>query len=181
MSSPGTASSRLRKLNLPVVCSGEDLTKYRVQSRKVWRLVKRIVGPKCPVEKLGMDELFVDVTALMQAHLQTTPTPANRPGTVWFACGKDGFSYSEETSVRYTAPGDKQAVRRPHVIAAYLAAFIREAIHQELGLTVSGGVADTKLMAKLLAAVNKPAKQTCLSLQSDNQLQFFLDPIALQK
>lgn len=154
---------------------------YRVQSRKVWKLVKSVVGPGCAVEKLGMDELFVDTTSLVEQHLRCLDD-ADGTGPIPFQChGEHHFFYEPASTVGYAAPGEAASITQRHLIATHLAAYIREAIHRELGLTVSGGVADNKLMSKLLAAVNKPAKQTCLALNEPEQLQSFLDGMSLQK
>lgn len=166
--------------------SGEDLTNYRVQSRKVWRLVKSIVGPSCAVEKLGMDELFVDVTSLIARHLLDTSrreaSSSTSNHTVLFTCDNgSSFSYRPGAVVGHTAPSTSEHVQHWHAVATHLAAHIREAIHRDLGLTVSGGVAHNKLLSKLLAAVHKPAKQTCLAQASADDLQRFLDPLPVQK
>lgn len=158
--------------------SGEDLTHYRIQSRKVWQLVKNIIGPLCAVEKLGMDELFVDVTSLVHDHIQQLDPAAT---SAYFKTHQGGFHYRTGSLVGHTSPSISDCVRKEHAIATHLAAHIREAISRELGLTVSGGVADNKLLAKLLASVNKPAKQTCLASASVNDLQSFLDNLPLQK
>lgn len=154
---------------------------YRTQSRKVWKLVKSIVGPGCAVEKLGMDELFVDTTSLVEQHLRLLEHAAGT-APIRFQChGEHHFDDPSDSIVGYASPGEAAFVTRRHAIGTHLAAYIREAIHRELRLTVSGGVADSKLMSKLLAAVNKPAKQTCLALNEPKQLQGFLDNMSLQK
>lgn len=42
-----------------VQVSGEDLTPYRLASKAIWSLLQRFG----PVQRGGMDEAFVDVTA----------------------------------------------------------------------------------------------------------------------
>ena len=47
-----------------VLVNGEDLAEYRRYSQKIFDLIKERGYRKCPVERLGMDENFMDVTAL---------------------------------------------------------------------------------------------------------------------
>ena len=46
-----------------VLVNGEDLAEYRRYSQKIFELIKEKVKG-CPVERLGMDENFVDVSKL---------------------------------------------------------------------------------------------------------------------
>ncbi len=46
--------------------NGEDLTQYRRFSARVHEAIARAL-PGCPVERLGMDENFADVTGLVDA------------------------------------------------------------------------------------------------------------------
>ena len=50
-----------------ILVNGEDLSYFRRLSTQCWRLVRSIVwGAK--VEKLGLDELFCDVTEMIDSH-----------------------------------------------------------------------------------------------------------------
>ena len=46
-----------------VLVNGEDLAEYRKYSQKVFELIKKM-GKGCPVERLGMDENFMDISKL---------------------------------------------------------------------------------------------------------------------
>ena len=46
-----------------VLVNGEDLAEYRRYSQKIFELIKE-TAKGCPVERLGMDENFVDVSQL---------------------------------------------------------------------------------------------------------------------
>ena len=51
-----------------VIKDGEDISHYTEVSN-AWRaFVANFVGSRCPVEKSGLDELFVDVSAAVDAH-----------------------------------------------------------------------------------------------------------------
>lgn len=57
-----------RKCPQIVIKDGEDISHYTEVSN-AWRaFVANFVGSRCPVEKSGLDELFVDVTAAVDAH-----------------------------------------------------------------------------------------------------------------
>uniref|UniRef100_V5EM02 UmuC domain-containing protein n=1 Tax=Kalmanozyma brasiliensis (strain GHG001) TaxID=1365824 RepID=V5EM02_KALBG len=71
----------LKKCPDMVLVNGEDLTYFRQVSSQVWRLVRSIVWQK-RVEKLGMDELFCDVTEMVDHHLSTVSKA--KDGTRWF-------------------------------------------------------------------------------------------------
>ncbi|CAK7232688.1 hypothetical protein SEUCBS140593_008345 [Sporothrix eucalyptigena] len=53
-----------------VLVDGEDLSPFRDVSKQLYRLVRDAVGPGAPVERLGLDEVFVDATALVDANLE---------------------------------------------------------------------------------------------------------------
>ena len=46
-----------------VLVNGEDLAEYRRYSQKIFETIKEL-GKGCPVERLGMDENFIDITKL---------------------------------------------------------------------------------------------------------------------
>ena len=47
-----------------VLVNGEDLAEYRRYSQKIFELIKKMGKGLCPVERLGMDENFIDVSNL---------------------------------------------------------------------------------------------------------------------
>ena len=168
-----------------ILVNGEDLTYYRRFSRAVTRLVKGIIWNRA-VERLGMDELFCDVTDMVQAHLEDVKRGIGTPAAgcssrIFFNLSQDrssttnGFWYEPMSAPSLVIPAlvnlvasDSAASQREHAeahsplfgIAAHLAAHIRERIHTELGFTTSAGVAHNKTLAKLMASLNKPALQT---------------------
>ena len=54
--------------------SGENLLQFRRASTAVFQCIRDFLGPAVAIERLGMDELFVDVTALVSAA-PSPPTP----------------------------------------------------------------------------------------------------------
>lgn len=164
----------------------QDLSQYRRFSRGITRLVKSIVWDR-QVERLGMDELFCDVTRMVRRHVEeslaaklsssssssTSGSTTRADGWVFFNLSQDrssddktdGFWYDPSSTPSLVLPSthasSDDAQRSPLLLAAsHLAAHIRERIHKEHGFTTSAGVAHNKTLAKLVASLNKPALQT---------------------
>ncbi|KAJ2953116.1 hypothetical protein O0L34_g678 [Tuta absoluta] len=129
--------------NLKLV-NGEDLHNYRAASNKIFAVLQ---SWKCPVEKLGMDENFIDVTNLVQEKLKSM----NAEGMV--VCG---HVYSEPC---LECPCGCHSRLR---IASQLASEMRKKIFDELGYTTCAGIAHNKLLAKLICPLHKPNDQTTI-------------------
>jgi DNA polymerase iota len=48
--------------------NGESLAPYREQGKRLWTFVRAVL-PGCTVERLGLEEMWVDVTALVESNL----------------------------------------------------------------------------------------------------------------
>lgn len=118
-----------------------------------------------------MDELFCDVTDMVQAHLESIKAqPGNQDQEVFFNLTEDansgpkGFHYESHGSPSLIIPGtssSKDAQYAPQLLAAaHLASFIRKEIFDKLAFTTSAGIAHNKLIAKLVGNLNKPNLQT---------------------
>lgn len=181
-----------------IIVDGSDLTNYRAHSTQVFRLARTVLGPTIAVEKLGMDELFLDVTSLVRAHVGGLAEPdAKRDGQgrVWFPLeGVEGFWYEAGTYAGHLLPSaftsDELAGADSNIVgresetqaASHLATHLRALILRRIGLTSSAGVAPSKLMSKLLASVNKPADQTTLAADAPPAaVRAFLGPLELRK
>lgn len=178
----GTIKDSLRKCPDLILVNGEDLSYFRKLSHRVWKLVRGIVwGGK--VEKLGLDELFCDVTEMVDANVCGG---ADESG--WFrlthdddAAGDDadarGFSFepSSRASLGHVIPNAEGLSPRLR-FASHLAAHLRSRIHEQIGLTASAGIAHNKLLAKLVCAKFKPAQQTVFAPHNHTDTLAFLDP-----
>ncbi|XP_063628127.1 DNA polymerase iota [Cydia splendana] len=124
--------------------NGEDLTNYRAASNKIFELLS---SWKCPVEKLGMDENFIDVTKLVQEKLKSADV--NNiivPGHVY------------EEPMTECACGCHMRLK----LASQIANEMRQRIYNELGFTTCAGIAHNKLLAKLICPLHKPNDQTTM-------------------
>ncbi|XP_012370276.1 DNA polymerase iota isoform X2 [Octodon degus] len=145
-----------------VLINGEDLTRYREMSYKVTELL----GEFTPlVERLGFDENFVDLTEMVEKRLQQLQSDELAAVTV------SGHVYSNK-SVNLN---DTSHVRL--LIGSQIAAEMREAMYNQLGLTGCAGIAPNKLLAKLVSGVFKPNQQTVLLPESCQDLILGLNHI----
>ncbi|KAM7415775.1 hypothetical protein PAMA_018034 [Pampus argenteus] len=128
-----------------VLVKGEDLTHYREMSYKVTELLMSY----CPlVERLGFDENYMDITDMVETRLAQTP---------------ESYSYSFKGHVYNHCSADAKAADHPRLaLGSHIAAELREAIHNKLGLTGCAGVATNKILAKLVSGSFKPNQQTTL-------------------
>lgn len=128
--------------NLKLV-NGEDLHDYRAASNKIFEILQ---SWKCPVEKLGMDENFIDVTNLVQERLKSSDV-----GNITLS----GHLY-EEPSMECCGCHNRLK------IASQIASEVRKKIFDELGFTICAGIAHNKLLAKLICPLHKPNDQTTI-------------------
>lgn len=124
-----------------VLVNGEDLHDYRQISYKITAHLQKYTPY---VERLGLDENFIDVTKLVEDYLRTRSGQFKIVGNVYGDKSADCLCGCEE---RLT-------------IGSQIAQDIRDSIKKEFQLTCSAGVAHNKLLAKLVGSIHKPDQQT---------------------
>ncbi|KAF4112764.1 DNA polymerase iota isoform X3 [Onychostoma macrolepis] len=134
-----------------VLVKGEDLTHYREMSYKVTELLMS----HCPlVERLGFDENFMDVTEMVESRLKET-------------------NISDLSFIGHIYKHESMAVDEENArlaVGSVIAAEMRQAIFRTLGLTGCAGIANNKLLAKLVSGTFKPNQQTTLLPYSTAEL-----------
>ncbi|XP_038341154.1 DNA polymerase iota isoform X2 [Canis lupus familiaris] len=110
------------------------------------------------VERLGFDENFVDLTEMVEKRLQQLQSDELSALTV------SGHVYNNQ----YINLHDILHIRL--LVGSQIAAEMREAMYNQLGLTGCAGVASNKLLAKLVSGVFKPNQQTVLLPESSQVL-----------
>nr|XP_028694054.1 DNA polymerase iota isoform X2 [Macaca mulatta] len=117
------------------------------------------------VERLGFDENFVDLTEMVEKRLQQLQSDELSAVTV------SGHVYNNQSINLH----DILHIRL--LIGSQIAAEMREAMYNHLGLTGCAGVASNKLLAKLVSGVFKPNQQTVLLPESCQHLILSLNHI----
>lgn len=118
-----------------------------------------------------MDELFCDVTDMVNTHVRTlSKKPASQEAEVFFNLAEDsdaetkGFYYRTSDNPSLVIPGTSTSTDASYApqlqAAAHLASYIRKEIFEKLKFTTSAGIAHNKLIAKLVGNLNKPNLQT---------------------
>lgn len=126
--------------NLEIV-KGEDLYDYRKMSYQVTSFLQKF---SVLVERLGLDENYVDITQLVNERLQHQNCNIQVRGNL--------FSNIGETCVC----GCVERLKMASIIAQE----IREGVLHELKLTTCAGISYNKLLAKLACSLHKPNEQT---------------------
>ncbi|KAI1900026.1 hypothetical protein AGOR_G00045770 [Albula goreensis] len=136
-----------------VLVYGEDLDPYREFSYKVTELLE---GHCLLVERLGFDENFMDVTDIVDAKMKQEPEG--------FEFSVNGHIYNQHTL------DTKLEDHRRLAVGSHIAAELREAVRNKLGLTGCAGIATSKVLAKLVSGTFKPNQQTTLLPESTADL-----------
>lgn len=142
-----------------ILVTGEDLYDYRQVSSKVSELLRCYSDL---VERLGLDENFVDITELVNKNLEGIK---NNMKSVGYTFGvKNAMSCDCGCEERVT-------------IGSQIAQQMRDEIFEKLHLTTCAGIAHNKLLAKIVGTKNKPNKQTLLFPNSASELMLTLDNV----
>ncbi|KAL0480573.1 Ammecr1l [Acrasis kona] len=148
-----------RKLIPDLVVIQSHMELYREESAKIFERLNHICSD-CLVEISGIDEAFVDVTERVNQML---------------SLGNEHvfYGHSVPTSHKKYSEDDLWLVR-----GSEIAHQVRETILIECGYQLSAGVANNKLLSKLVTSLNKPFGQTTLFQLGVNE---FLNPLMLRK
>ena len=132
-----------------VLVNGEDLARYRRVSAAVHQTLAS--HTESAVERLGMDENWVDVTRLVERELAVEGTEKAGSGQeivgekVGLECEQDYCDCPARL-----------------LVGGRVAARLRRLLLDQHGLTVSAGVSYNKVLAKLAGGLHKPDQQTVL-------------------
>ena len=164
------------------------LEPYRVASRNIFDVFASI-DPSIVIEKAGIDEAFLDVTALADRRAASLPPgvieehplepPQDRSWLYEVArTAQDGAAGDADGDSAPADARDHPAVVRRFRAAGQICRELRRAVRERLGFNCSGGIARNHTLAKFISATNKPNKQSLL-LPADSAA--FLAPIDFQK
>ncbi|CAG9827307.1 unnamed protein product [Diabrotica balteata] len=151
-------SEALKQCPNMVLVNGEDLHDYRQKSYEVTALLQNYSRV---VERLGLDENFIDVTELVSERIENVIDIS----TIGNIFGDDNDSC------------DCGCTRRLQ-IGTTIAQEIRDKIKSELQLTTSAGIGHNKLLAKIVGSVHKPDQQTVVFPQNGVELMLSLSSVS---
>ncbi|KAK5631377.1 hypothetical protein RRF57_007091 [Xylaria bambusicola] len=179
-----------------ILMNGEDLTRFRDVSKKLWAFLRAHSWNR-RVERLGLDEVFLDVTDIIAYNRELLNVHAL--GTSFFQLDRNdpvkGFAFDGSRFYGCTQPDDKLRADRGLVdvenplcvrlmLASHLAGYLRRKLDEDFGYTSSGGISTNKLLAKLAGNVNKPNNQTTLLAKGGDgadAVEAFMDTHSIRK
>jgi len=179
-----------------VIVLGEDLTKFRDASKTLYNFLRAFVWSD-KAERLGFDEVWLDVTDMIDYNVQLLNQ--NDLANSFFQLSTTdptlGFLFDASTyagsvfPVEVASDGDVAPVQPLDdvlstrlTLGSHLAFHIRLQMEEQYGYTATVGISTTKLVSKLVGNVNKPKNQTTLVPPYDGSdvdsstILAFLDP-----
>ncbi|KAK4548001.1 hypothetical protein LTR36_010721 [Oleoguttula mirabilis] len=152
---------------------GEDISQFRDASKELYSFIKDYSWSG-KVERLGFDEVWVDVTDMVEYNMEMLnrhsleqsffQTSRNDPleGFAFDASSIAGHSYPKDYA-QGSVEGDAvidltQRLR----LGSHIALHIRHQLEQQKGYTCTVGIATSKLLSKLVGSLNKPKGQTTM-------------------
>jgi len=169
-----------------VIVLGEELGRFRDASKSLYKFLEAFTWSG-KVERLGFDEVFLDVTDLVQYNLvllnyhdlphsffqlkRGDPTV----GFSFDATKIAGHSFPENPNDPYNAQdalprsssalpdnANKDPLLLRLILGSHLAQHLRWSLEEEKGYTSTVGIATNKILSKLAGNVHKPKAQTTL-------------------
>ena len=163
-----------------VIVLGEDLTRFRNASKDNYNFLRTFTWSS-KVERLGFDEVFIDVSDLVDYNIELL-NHHNLSASFFHLNRNDptiGFTYDASTvsghtfpdrakittdtlTLFHTAPDDADDLTFRLCLGSHLAQHLRHELEQQKGYTSTVGISTNKLISKLVGNVNKPKGQTTL-------------------
>lgn len=138
-----------------------SLERYRRASADVFSALTSF-NKDIIIEKASVDEAYLDLTHAVRGLLSMPKRSSSGHSLdLGFITTETGVSvpYHEYTTTH-------RRISPALAAAAFITAQLREAVRAATGFTISGGVSNSKMIAKLASARNKPNKQTIVPRQS---------------
>ncbi|KAI9665678.1 MAG: hypothetical protein M1821_003612 [Bathelium mastoideum] len=177
---------------------GEDLTRFRDASKALYNFL-RAFSWNDRVERLGFDEVWLDVTDLVDYNIQLVNK--NDPSHSFFHLSKDdptvGFPFDASAVAGHVFPADADGLHSAVnalddlsvrlCLGSHLALHLRHSLQESEGYESTVGISTSKLLSKLVGNVNKPKGQTTLippyrtGADNASNVTAFLDPHEIGK
>ncbi|CAN6661467.1 hypothetical protein TRVA0_033S00892 [Trichomonascus vanleenenianus] len=196
----GRVDEAIKKFPFIKLVSGESLSLYRSEGKMLWDFIQSLV-PSAPIERLGLEEMWIDVTPIIDGNIDLLTTSGmmqllfdgcsneidgihiylSDDRTIFcerFAVGIAGKTFPEEYAHKSPDAFLQDEGLAKLYIASFIGEFIQKSVKCELGYSCSIGIAHNKTLAKMVTSRNKPAGLT--SLVPHFTLDF-LDPLPITK
>ncbi|CAE8631246.1 unnamed protein product [Polarella glacialis] len=165
------------------ICNGEDLTFYSEVSQQFFDVATRWSSK---VEKLGLDEIFVDVSDAVEEQISElrgrSRQQVRRSGLLYPDLEEREDAFRDlDLETAWPQLDDQQRCLLRLDLGSRICEDLREAILREVGLTSSAGVSVSKMLAKLVASYKKPAGQTVLLPAADSLRRLLPDSLPVQR
>lgn len=158
-----------------VIVLGEELGRFRDASKSLYKYLEGFTWSG-KVERLGFDEVFLDVTDIIDYN-ESLLNPIDLSHSFFYLKRNDptiGFAFDatkvcgptypamQETQPPPTGSTDRIDLRTRLILGSHLAQHLRLSLEEEKGYTSTVGISTNKLLSKLVGNMNKPKSQTTL-------------------
>jgi DNA polymerase iota len=150
---------------------GEDISRFRDASKELYKFIEAYTW-NGKVERLGFDEVFMDVTDMIEYNMDVLNR--NDLRNSFFQTSRDdptlGFLFDASAVAGHVYPQDYKSPVEDAVddktlrlrLGSHLAMYMRHELEQHKGYTATVGIATNKVLAKLVGNLHKPKDQTTL-------------------
>lgn len=152
---------------------GEDISQFRDASKELYNFIKAYSW-NGQVERLGFDEVWMDVTDMVDYNMDILNRNHLEHG--FFQTSKDdpteGFEFDASSVAGHPYPkgsvgvvdedGMPENLTLRLRLGSHLALYMRHQLEQQKGYTSTVGIATNKVLSKLVGNMNKPKGQTTL-------------------
>lgn len=165
-----------------VIVLGEELGRFRDASKALYEFLKDYTWSG-KVERLGFDEVFLDVTDIIDYN-ESLLNPIDLSHSFFYLKRNDptvGFRFDgtkiagpsypvQDTQPPPKATTDGIDLSTRLILGSHLAQHLRLSLEEEKGYSSTVGISTSKLLSKLCGNVNKPKSQTTLVPPYDVQV-----------
>ncbi len=177
-----------------VLVEGEDLSPFRDVSKQLYSLL-RAYSWSGQVERLGLDEVFMDVTDIVTYNVSLFNPHGDLSRSFFHLSSQDperGFTFdgtaiagcvdglAVAVAVAVAVDGSNPPYHLQRLLASHLARYLRLQI-EEQGYTCACGISSNKVLSKLAGSRHKPRNQTTLLGLPEADILAFMDAHHLRK
>ncbi|KAH7246009.1 hypothetical protein BKA59DRAFT_419316, partial [Fusarium tricinctum] len=181
-------SEAKRKCPELVLVDGEDLTPFRDMSKTLFNFFKSFSWNH-KAERLGFDEVFMDVTDIIEYNLSCLNRATLENSFFYiskndpergFHCNLTSPAGCVEGTASTTLDLSNPAYLRL-ILGSHFAQFLRLQAEEKHGFTSTCGISTNKMLSKLVGSKNKPRNQTTLLAITEDMVIDFVDNHKLRR